>query len=129
MRGMRRAALLSLLALVVAGCGGPYDSRPLERSLPHYPGAAFVSRDASCGPGTSGGTVCGSESIWRMRGATDEQVVDRWFARHLPGWSYLACGTGFTKGHAYVDVATPGRSLSVYADAHGAAHCDDVPSG
>jgi hypothetical protein len=125
---MRLALAAITLAVLAAGCGS-YDSRPLDRSLPRYPGAQFVSRTSECGPGNTGGTVCSAETIWRMSRATGESTVVTWFAQRLGGWTYLACGTGFTKGHAFVSIATSGRTLSVYADAHGADHCNDVPAG
>ncbi len=118
-----RLAALAVIALVAAGCGS-YSSRSLERSLPRYPGAQFVSRDSRCGNG-----VCSTETVWRMARVTPEESVVAWYARHLPGWHYLDCGTGFTKGHAYVVVATSARTLDVYADAHGADHCNEVPAG
>jgi hypothetical protein len=125
---MRIALAAVTLAVVAAGCGS-YDSRALDRSTPRYPGVRFVSRTSQCGPGTKGGTVCSTETIWRMRRATAESTVVTWFARRLSGWTYPACGTGVTKGHAFVSIATSGQTLSVYADAHGADHCDDVPAG
>jgi hypothetical protein len=57
--GMRLALAAITLAVLAAGCGS-YDSRSLDRSLPRYPGARFVSRTSECGPGNAGGTVCSS---------------------------------------------------------------------
>jgi hypothetical protein len=125
---MRLALAAITLAVLAAGCG-TYDSSSLDRSLPRYPGAQFLSRNSECGSCNTGGTVCSTETIWRMHRATPEPTVVRWFARRLSGWAYPACGTGFTKGHAFVSIATSSRTLSVYADAHGADHCDEVPAG
>ena len=123
-----RLAVAATLILALVGCGA-YESRSLDRSMPSYPGAQFVSRTAECGDAATGGTVCSSESLWTMRRATPEAHVVAWYARHLRGWHYLDCGTGFTKGHAYLLVTTSARTLDVYVDAHGADHCDAVPAG
>jgi hypothetical protein len=81
---MRIALAAVTLAVVAAGCGS-YDSRALDHSTPRYPGVRFVSRTSQCGPGTQGGTVCSTETIWRMRRATAGSTAVTWFARRLGG--------------------------------------------
>jgi hypothetical protein len=129
-RNLLLVAVLSVLALLVSGCGGIDRDRYVARnvallnSLPFVPGARATRTDSS--PYKNNDTAAahtigyGTTRLYRLpRRVTPERAV-RFYRTHLVGWKVedvsAAPSLSVSRGDAYVHVLAGGGKLYVEVD-------------